>query len=135
MTIAELKQYRSICAEIKDLEDELKGSYVGDSVTSSSGFPYLKHTVHIEGYKTNGGTVATLARLSELKAQRDDILDFIDKVFGIDKEMNYILRQKYINGKTNLYIAKRLGYSDEGTIRKKVKNFFKLSDFSDFRVI
>lgn len=135
MTIAELKQYRSLCAEIKDLEDELKGSYVGDSVTSASGFPYSKHTVHIEGYKSSGGTVAMLVRLSELKAQRDDILDFIDKVFGIDKEMNYILRQKYINGKTNLYIAKRLGYSDEGTIRKKVKNFFKLSDFSDFRVI
>lgn len=135
MTIAELKQYRSICAEIKDLENELKSSYVGDSVTSASGFPYSKHTVHIEGYKPSGGTVAMLVRLSELKAQRDDILDFIDKVFGIDKEMNYILRQKYINGKTNLYIAKRLGYSDEGTIRKKVKKFFKLSDFSDFGVI
>lgn len=135
MTIAELKQYRSLCAEIKDIEDELKGSYVGDSVTSASGFPYSKHTVHIEGYKPSGGTVAMLVRLSELKAQRDDILDFIDKVFGIDKEMNYILRQKYINGKTNLYIAKRLGYSDEGTIRKKVKKFFKLSDFSDFGVI
>lgn len=135
MTIAELKQYRNLCAEIEDLEDELKGFYVGDSVTSASGFPYSKHTVHIEGYKPSGGTVAMLARLSELKTQRDDILDFIDKVFGIDKEMNYILRQKYINGKTNLYIAKRLGYSDEGTIRKKVKNFFKLSDFSDFRVI
>ena len=89
MTTAELKQYRSIYAEIKDLEDELKDSYVGDSVTSASKFPYSKHTVHIEGYKPSGGTVAKLARLSELKAQKSEIEEFVRGVK--DREIKLIL--------------------------------------------
>lgn len=35
MTMADLKQYRSICLEINDLEDGIKGEYVGDAVTSA----------------------------------------------------------------------------------------------------
>ena len=95
MTIAELKQYRSICAEIKDLENELKSSYVGDSVTSASGFPYSKHTVHIEGYKPSGGTVATLARLSELKAQKGEIEEFVRGIK--DYKIRKAIKIYYIN--------------------------------------
>lgn len=126
MTIAELKQYRCICAEIKDLEDELKGSYVGDSVTSASGFPYSKHTVHIEGYKPSGGTAATLARLSELKAQKGEIEQFVAEIK--DREIKLILSWRYINGKKApswQAIAMRLGYRAEHTPKRKIKKYFQ----------
>lgn len=133
MTIAELKQYRSICAEIKDLEDELKGSYVGDSVTSASGFPYSKHTVHIQGYKPSGGTVATLARLSELKAQKGEIEKFVRGIK--DREIKLILSWRYINGKKSpswQAIAMRLGYRSEHTPINKLKNYFSNCGFCGF---
>lgn len=125
MTTADLKQYRSICAEIKDLEDELKDSYVGDSVTSASGFPYSKHTVHIEGYKPSGGTVAKLARLSELKAQKSEIEEFVRSVK--DREIKLILSWRYINGKKSpswQAIAMRLGYRSEHTPKRKAFKYF-----------
>ena len=121
MTIADLKQYRSICAEIRDIESELDGSYAGDTVQSGSKFPYSKHTVRIEGYVPGGGTVSALARLSELKRKKKQIEDYINGI--ADNDMRYILRQKFMKGKSNLSIAVKLGYTDEGTIRKKLKKF------------
>lgn len=134
MTTAELKQYRSICAEIKDLEDELKGIYVGDSVTSASNFPYSKHTVHIEGYKPSGGTVAKLARLSELKAQKSEIEEFVRCVK--DREIKLILSWRYISGRKApswQAIAMRLGYQAEHTPKRKLQKYFKMSEKSDFK--
>lgn len=121
MTIAELKQYRSICAEIKDLEDELKGSYVGDSVTSASGFPYSKHKVHIEGYKPSGGTVAMLARLSELKAQKGEVEKF---VAGIkDYQTKEIFRLRFICGYSWIQVSHKVGGNTADSCRMKVKRF------------
>lgn len=133
MTIADLKQYRSICAEIKDLEDELKCSYVGDSVTSASGFPYSKHTVHIEGYKPSGGTVAKLARLSELRAQKGEIEEFVRGIK--DREIKLILLWRFISGKKApswQAIAMRLGYRSEHTPINKLKNYFSNCGFCGF---
>ena len=128
MTTAELKQYRSICAEIEDLENELKVSYVGDSVTSASNFPYSKHTVHIEGYKPSGSTVVMLARLSELKAQKNEIEEFVRSVK--DREIKLILSWRYINGtKAPSWqsIAMRLGYQAEHTPKRKLQKYIKKS--------
>lgn len=126
MTTADLKQYRNICAEIQDLENELKGSYVGDSVASASGFPYSKHTVHIEGYKPSGGTVAKLARLSELKVQKAEIEEFVRSIK--DREIKLILSWRYMNGKKApswQAIAMRLGYRSEHTPRRKSFKYFR----------
>lgn len=134
MTTAELKQYRSICAEIKDLEDELNSSLVGDSVTSASNFPYSKHTVHIEGYKPSGGTVVMLARLSELKAQKSEIEEFVRCVK--DREIKLILSWRYISGRKApswQAIAMRLGYQAEHTPKRKLQKYFKMSEKSDFK--
>ncbi len=128
MTIADLKQYRSICAEIKDLEDELKGSYVGDSVTSASGFPYSKHTVHIEGYKHDGETVVRLAWLSRLKKEKGEIEKFVRGIK--DREIKLILSWRYINGKKApswQAIAMRLGYRSEHTPKRKIHDYIKKS--------
>lgn len=133
MTIAELKQYRSLCAEIKAIEDELKGSYVGDSVTSASGFPYSKHTVHIEGYEPSGGTAAMLARLSELKVRKGEMEEFVRSIK--DREIKLILSWRYINGKKApswQAIAMRLGYRSEHTPINKLKNYFSNCGFCGF---
>ena len=42
-----------------------------------------------------------------------------------DKQMQYILWQKYIRRRSNRSIALKLGYSSETTVRKKLKKFFK----------
>lgn len=129
MTLEKIKSYRAICAEIRDIEQALGKEYAGDAVSSASDFPYSKHTVHIEGYPSNSGTLALLKRLSELQSAKVEITSWLD---GKSGEERYILVQKFVRGKSNLNIAMQLGYRDEGTIRKKVKKYFGISDFSDF---
>lgn len=46
MTVKELRQYRSICVEINEINQELNGCYVGDTVQSGSKHPYNLHNVH-----------------------------------------------------------------------------------------
>lgn len=52
-----------------------------------------------------------------------------------DERTRFMLREKFFHGRSNLWIAMRLGYRDEGTVRKKIKKIFQLSDFSDFDVL
>ena len=125
MTIADLKQYRSICAEIKDIESELDGSYAGDTVQSGSRFPYSKHNVRIEGYVPDGGTVSALARLSKLKRKKKEIEEFVDEIS--DKEIKLIILWRYIKRNKPLSwqaIAMRLGYQSEHTPKNKLEKYF-----------
>ena len=134
MTIADLKQYRSICAEIRDIESEIDGSYAGDTVQSGSRFPYSKHTVRIEGYVPDGGTVSALARLAELKHRKKEIEEFVDEIS--DKEIKLIILWRYIKRNKPLSwqaIAMRLGYQSEHTPDRKIKNFFKMAEKADFK--
>ncbi len=126
MTIADLKQYRSICAEIRDIESELDGSYAGDTVQSGSRFPYGKHTVRIEGYVPDGGTVSALARLAELQRRKKEIEEFVDKIS--DKEIKLIILWRYIKRNKPLSwqaIAMRLGFQAEHTPKRKLQKYFQ----------
>lgn len=78
MTIEELKNYRSICAEIADIKKELAGHYAGDTVQSGSKHPYSVHNVRIEGYKSDDSTVSLLTRLSVLEHSRANIEEFVN---------------------------------------------------------
>lgn len=94
MTTKQLRSYRSICAEIEDLEKELQCCYVGDTVQSGSRFPHNVRSVHIEGYKSDGGTVSKMSRLSELKKKREKVEQFVD---GIpDYQIRKAVRLYYI---------------------------------------
>lgn len=131
MTTAELKQYRNICAEIEDLENELKGVYVGDSVTSASSFPYSKHTVHIEGYKPSGGTVSKLARLSELKSTKSEIEEFVRSVkdYKIRKAIKIYYIEPIADGEdkpTWETVADKIGNgATSQTLKSAIKRFLK----------
>ena len=130
MTIDELKNYRSICAEIADIKKELAGHYAGDTVQSGSKHPYSVHNVRIEGYKSDAETIKKLTRLSELNTQKDKITKFIFEC--PDNQMRYILHTKFIKGESNLYIAMKLGYRDETIIRRKIKKYFQKAEKADF---
>lgn len=122
MTIEELKSYRSICARIKSIEDELREFEVTDGVQSASKFPYSKHTVTLSGLPPDEHIKRLQDEYRELKNTRDDITRYI---FNCpDVQMRYILHLKYIKGKSNLSIAMKLGYTDETVIRRKIKKYF-----------
>lgn len=94
MTTKQLRSYRGICTEIEDLEKELQGCYVGDTVQSGSRFPHNVRSVHIEGYKSDDGTVSKMSRLSELKKKREKVEKFVD---GIpDYQIRKAVRLYYI---------------------------------------
>lgn len=94
MTTKQLRSYRGICTEIEDLEKELQGCYVGDTVQSGSRFPHNVRSVHIEGYKSDGDTVSKMSRLSELKKKREKVEQFVDGIS--DYQIRKAVRLYYI---------------------------------------
>lgn len=120
MTTKQLRSYRSICVGIADLRADLnKNHKVKIAVSSASDYPYSKHTVTDEGYDLSiPGTKEKLEELEDLKAERREIEDFVYNVSDIKTRKALKL---YINGHTNQYIALKLGYCSEGTIRNLIK--------------
>lgn len=116
-----LKNYRAICAELADVTAELESLSVTDAVQSAATPPYSKHSVSVSGLPPTDRVNILLARQAALRALKCEVERFVD---NCPEEMRYILTQKYFKGKSNLYIAMQLGYRDEGTVRKKLKNFF-----------
>ena len=103
MTIDELKNYRSICAEIADIDKELAGHYAGDTVQSGSKHPYSVHNVRIEGYKSDSSTISLLTRLSVLERSRDQIQEYINSIDDFQTKKMFCL--KFVKGKTYLQVA------------------------------
>ena len=70
MTVEQLKQYRSICAEIEEKNMELNESISRDTVRGSDAeFPYIQHTIEIAGVIDNKRIVN---RLSVLKKSKEN---------------------------------------------------------------
>ena len=99
LTKSELKQYRSICAEIDELNIRLKGKEVYGTVRASdSDFPYTQHTVGISGVTADGENRRLLSRLAWLRRRKEEIDDFID---GIEDSLTRrIFEKMYIEGDT-----------------------------------
>ncbi len=99
MTKEELKQYRSIVAEIKELNKSIRDNTVHDTVKGSDkDYPYTQHTMSVEG-----GTkecVSATYRRNQLKKQRDAIKYFVDNI--PDSLIRRIIRHKYIDGKEDV---------------------------------
>lgn len=123
MTTKQLRSYRSICAEIEDLQADLNENHkVKIGVSSASEYPYSKHTVTDEGYDLSiPGTKEKLDELENLKVKRREIENFVNLIPDIKTRKAAKL---CINGYTNQYIALKLGFRDEGTIRKRIKKYF-----------
>lgn len=124
-----LRNYRAVCAELEDVTAELDSLSVTDAVQSAATPPYSKHSVAVSGLPPTDEVRTLLAKQAALRTRKSEVERFVE---SCPEEMRYILTQKYFKGRSNLYIAMQLGYRDEGTIRKKLKKLFQLSDFSDF---
>ena len=95
MTIEQLKQYRSICAEIEEKTIELNENITLDVVRGSDvEFPYVQHTIQIAGINESNRIKASISRL---KRQKIDIENFVDGIE--DSFVRRIFEYRYIKGK------------------------------------
>lgn len=98
MTVEQLKQYRSICAEIEEKNMELNESISRDTVRGSDAeFPYIQHTIEIAGVIDNKRIVN---RLSVLKKSKENIEKYIDSIE--DSLTRRIFEYRYLKGKVML---------------------------------
>lgn len=127
MTIKELKQYRDLQKEITDLEIRIKNLTVKDTVKGSDvEFPYTLHSRKIEGIPNSDNTyrIQLLKAKLQCKQEFQKLNEFINSID--DSQLRRIFRYKFIDGKSNQWIALKLGYQDEGTIRKKINNYLEI---------
>lgn len=99
MTKDDLKQYRSIIAEIEELNKTIRDNTVHDTVKGSDkDYPYTQHTMSVKGATYECATA--IQRCQQLKVQRDAIKHFVDNI--PDSLIRRIIRHKYINGKEDI---------------------------------
>lgn len=128
MTKAELKQYRSICAELQEINIKLKDNTVYGAVRGSdSEFPYTQHTMSVQGVMSTKDNVRLLSRLDRLTKQKEEIENFIDSIE--DSLIRRIFTEKYITGSCKrkwIQVAMIIGGNNTADgIRKIHDRYFK----------
>lgn len=127
MTVAELKQYRSICRELVEKNIELKSKTIQGTVRGSdSEFPYTQHTMSVSGVESSNSNMRLLKRIDYLKRKKQEIEDFID---GIDDSLTRrIFELRYIKGRKKpswQAIAYSIEEYDESYPRRKHEKYMK----------
>lgn len=121
----ELEQYRSIIAELNEINDKINSNTLHSTVTGSDNkFPYTKHCMSVSG--TTAKYMDDIALKQKLEQQRDAIELFVENI--PDSETRRIFRYRYIVGKKRpswQYIAFKIGHYDEQHPRKKHNDFLK----------
>lgn len=136
MTKRELKQYRSLKAEIDDLEITIKEHTYRDTVQGSdSNYPFCKRAMSVSGLPPKENK--TLERLNKLRMQRDKIYNFVEST--PDSLTRRILRIKYIYGDTETTwneVADSLGGNNtEGSVRKIIERYLNNAEHNKSRPI
>ena len=81
MTKQELKQYRSICAEIQDLSIQIEERSQHDFVKGSdTEFPYVLHTVSVGGLLPIDKDLRLLERMNKLQTKKEAIEIFVESI-------------------------------------------------------
>lgn len=127
MTLEQLEAYRANRAELEAVDDELNGREVVVAVSSAVEFPYSKHTATVSGLPPEPRVKALLERRARLRASCTAVERFAESIE--DDEVRTIVRLRYIAQGRRLSwreIAFKLGYLDEGTPRKKVRQFLQI---------
>lgn len=123
----DLEQYRSICAEIQEINVKLKDSTIYGVVRGSDNeFPYTQHTMNVQGVTSTKDNIKLLATLDSLTKKKDDIEIFVNEIE--DSMTRRIFRYRYITGKRRLSwqaIAFKIGECDEQYPRRKHNNFLR----------
>lgn len=131
----QLKQIKNIQNEIKMLKEQInriEPETVADSVRGSSPyFPYLEHSIRIEGidYKGYSNRINRLQR--RLQGQLEELMDITDKAYeyieGIDDSLiRQILTYRYINGLSWTQVAAHIGGGNTAdSVRMAHNRFFQ----------
>ena len=118
MTKEELKQYRSIVAELNEVNDRINSNTVHGTVTGSDAeFPYVKHCISVSGVELR----------QRLERQKNKIELFVAGI--LDSETRRIFRYRYIDGTVMpswQWIAFKIGHYDESYPRRKHNKFLKM---------
>lgn len=126
MTKEELKQYRSIVAELNEVNDRINSNTVHGTVTGSdSEFPYVKHCISVLGVEPTH--ISDIVLRQRLERQKNKIELFVAGI--LDSETRRIFRYRYIDGTvmpTWQWIAFKIGHYDESYPRRKHNKFLKM---------
>lgn len=97
MTLKDLKQYRSICAEIEELNIVMASKSVNDTVSGSDArFPYVAHTMSVGGLTCTDENRKLLIKLHDLEWKRNEIEDYVGRIE--DSLTRRIFTMRFING-------------------------------------
>ena len=124
MTKKELEQYRSVVAEIRETEEEIKGNTVTDTVSSSDPeFPYTKHAMSVAGLEKSEYNERLIARRRELLWRKRHIEKYVD---GIEDSLTRrIFRMRYIEGEVRpswQWIAFKVGGGNSADGTRMIHN-------------
>ncbi len=135
-----LEHIDSIKAEKQDLENRIKSleseripTTVDSVQASSKEYPYIQHTVKIEGYNNyryirnrkarntyKKQIKSKIAKLDKLINELEYELNKID-----DSEIKQIIRYRYEDDLSWVQIMFKMNYKSENTARMKLKRFLK----------
>lgn len=133
MTKADLQNYRADKRRLDRISAQLAALETRVCVQSAADPPFSKHSATMCGLPPDDRVRALLTEQAALRERTAAAERFVASF--PDERTRFMLREKFFHGRSNLWIAMRLGYRDEGTVRKKIKKIFQLSDFSDFDVL
>lgn len=137
----DLDKFEKLKKESENLEKRIKRienrprKILSDSVRGSSkSYPYIQHSVVINGldesptYRHGKDTLKKLKKMQKDKKYKIDKM--ITKIeyelnFIEDSEIREIIRLKYQDGLSWLRIMHELGYSSESAARMKLERFFE----------
>ncbi len=135
-----LEQIDSIKAEKQDLENRIKSlekeripTTVDSVQASSKEFPYIQHTVKVEGYN-NYRYIRNRKARNTYKKQIKSKIQKLDKLINEleyelnkieDSEIKQIIRYRYEDDLSWVQIMFKMNYKSENTARMKLKRFFK----------
>lgn len=126
MTIEQLQNYRDICAEIDDIEQELNSShYAADTVTTCTPPSFTQHSKRIDGYLPDGNTVSLLMQLSALREQQRACEEYINSIENHQTRKMFELR--FFEGKTALQVAMAVskGKMSESCVKMRIIRYLQ----------
>lgn len=117
-----LNMYRANAARIEEIARELHELEVTVAVQSAAESPYSLHNVTMHGLPISEKVHSLLEEKCHCERDNKAVDDFID---SLDPEGQRMMRMKFTDKKrhSNQEIAMKLGYMDESTVRRRIKQF------------
>ena len=133
MTLNDLKQLNFLYKEVDRIQHKIDtykpSEIVVDSVKGSSTcFPYVAHSIVIEGLETKPYSLPLLHdKLSNYKKRlTNQILYIEDEIEKIDNsEIRLIISLRYLDRLSWVQVMFKMGYNNQDTPRMKLNNYFK----------